>query len=49
LHQLTTEENRPTSVALAEDLEATLTHLDEAITESGAVVTHDPMPTLQDR
>ncbi|MEO8341673.1 MAG: ATP-binding protein, partial [Nitrospirota bacterium] len=29
-----------------EDLEAALTHLDGAIKESGATVTHDPMPTL---
>jgi PAS domain S-box-containing protein len=45
--RLTTEEDRPTSVALDEDLEAALTHLDQAITESDASVTHDPMPTLQ--
>ncbi len=44
--RLTTEEGRPSSVALDEDLEAALTHLDQAITESGASVTHDPMPTL---
>ncbi|HEY1896215.1 MAG TPA: hypothetical protein VGG62_08095, partial [Terracidiphilus sp.] len=45
--RLTTEEDRPSSVALDEDLEAALTHLDQAIMESGASVTHDPMPTLQ--
>lgn len=45
--RLTTEEDRPSSVALDEDLEAALTHLDQAIIESGASVTHDPMPTLQ--
>lgn len=45
--RLTTEEERPSSVALDEDLEAALTHLDQAIKESGASVTHDPMPTLQ--
>jgi light-regulated signal transduction histidine kinase (bacteriophytochrome) len=45
--RLTTEEDRPSSVALDEDLEAALTHLDQAITESGASVTHDPLPTLQ--
>ena len=44
--RLTTEEGRPVSVALDEDLEAALTHLDGAIKESGATVTHDPMPTL---
>lgn len=45
--RVATEEERPSSVALDEDLEAALTHLDQAITESGASVTHDPMPTLQ--
>ncbi len=44
--RLTTEVDRPVSVALDEDLETALTHLDEAIKESGATVTHDPMPTL---
>ncbi len=43
---LITEEQRPSSVSLDEDLEAALTHLDQAITESGATVTHDPLPTL---
>jgi PAS domain S-box-containing protein len=43
--RLTTEEERPSSVALDEDLEAALTHLDQAIEESGASVTHDPLPT----
>src|SRR5205823_8898017 len=45
--RLTTEEQRPSSVALDEDLEAALTHLDRAIQESAASVTHDPMPTVQ--
>lgn len=45
--RLTTEQERPSSIALDEDLEAALTHLDQAINESGASVTHDPMPTLQ--
>jgi light-regulated signal transduction histidine kinase (bacteriophytochrome) len=45
--RLTTEEERPSSVALDEDLEAALTHLDQAIIESGASITHDPMPTLE--
>jgi PAS domain S-box-containing protein len=44
--RLTTELERPVSIALDEDLEAALTHLDGAIKESGASVTHDPMPTL---
>jgi PAS domain S-box-containing protein len=44
--RLTTEIERPPSVALDEDLEAALTHLDKAIQESGGCVTHDPMPTL---
>lgn len=42
----TTEQERPSSVALDEDLEAALTHLEQAVKESGASVTHDPMPTL---
>jgi len=45
--RLATEEERPSSVALDDDLEAALTHLDQAIEESGASVTHDPLPTLQ--
>ncbi len=44
--RLTTEEERPCSVALDEDIEAALTHLAQAIAESGAKVTHDPLPTL---
>lgn len=44
--RLTTENERPSSIALDEDLEAALTHLDQAITESGASITHDPLPTL---
>ena len=44
--RLTTEIERPSSIALDEDLEAALTYLDDAIKESGAVVTHNPMPTL---
>src|ERR1700681_454351 len=42
-----TEEDRPSSVALDEDLEAALTHLTQAVEESGASITHDPMPTIQ--
>lgn len=45
--RLATEHERPSSAALDEDLEAALSHLDQAITESGATVTHDPLPTLQ--
>ena len=45
--RLKTEVERPSSIALDEDLEAALTHLNQAITESGASITHDPMPTLQ--
>jgi chemotaxis family two-component system sensor kinase Cph1 len=30
-----------------EDLEAALTHLTQAVEESGASITHDPMPTIQ--
>jgi len=44
--RIATEEERPSSVTLDEDLEAALTHLDQAIKESEASVTHDPMPTL---
>ncbi len=44
--RLTTEHERPSSIALDEDLEAALTHLNQAIIESGASVTHDPLPTL---
>jgi PAS domain S-box-containing protein len=43
----TTEDERPTSVTLDEDLEAALTHLTQAIEESGASVTHDPLPTVR--
>ncbi len=43
----TTEEERPSSIALDEDLEAALTHLDQAIKECQATITHDPLPTLQ--
>jgi light-regulated signal transduction histidine kinase (bacteriophytochrome) len=44
--RLTTEEERPSSIALDEDLEAAITHLDQAIQESDARITHDPLPTL---
>ena len=44
--RIATEEERPSSIALDEDLEAALTHLGQAIQESEASITHDPMPTL---
>jgi len=44
--RLATEEERPSSIALDEDLEAALTNLDQAIKDSAASVTHDPMPIL---
>jgi len=44
--RIATELERPSSIALDEDLEAALTHLDQAVKESGAVITHDPMPTV---
>jgi PAS domain S-box-containing protein len=43
----TTEEERPASVGLDEDLETALTHLTQAVEESGASITHDPMPIVQ--
>lgn len=42
-----TEEERPTSVCLDEDLEAALSHLNQAVEESEGCVTHDPLPVLQ--
>jgi PAS domain S-box-containing protein len=44
--RVTAEETRPASVALDEDFEAALTQLHQAIEESDAQVTHDPLPTL---
>jgi PAS domain S-box-containing protein len=41
-----TEIERPVSVALDEDLETAITNLSQAISESGAVVTHDALPSL---
>ena len=44
----TTEIERPSSIALDEDLEAApLTQLTQAIDESGASVTHDPLLAMQ--
>ena len=45
--RVTTQDERPDSVAIDEDLEAALTNLDEVIKACDAVVTHDPMPVLQ--
>jgi PAS domain S-box-containing protein len=45
--RVTTQEERPASVSIDEDLETALTNLDEAIKESDAIVTHDPMPILR--
>jgi PAS domain S-box-containing protein len=42
-----TEEERPASVSLDEDLEAALTHLTQAVEESSATITHDPMPIIE--
>jgi PAS domain S-box-containing protein len=42
-----TEEGRPTSVCLDGDLEAALSHLNQAVEESGGCVTHDPLPVLE--
>lgn len=44
--QNATEVDRPLSVSLDEDLETAITHLSHAIHESGALVTHDALPTL---
>ncbi len=43
----TTEQERPSSVRLDEDIESALTLLGQAIQESGGTVTHDPLPTVQ--
>lgn len=45
--RIATEVERPVSLTLDEDLETAITHLSQAIQESGAVITHDAMPTLQ--
>lgn len=42
-----TEVNRPGSYALDQDLETALTQLQALIEETGAVVTHDALPTLE--
>ncbi|MCU1328228.1 MAG: sensor signal transduction histidine kinase [Bryobacterales bacterium] len=44
--RVATQEERPDSVALDEDFEAALTHLQDAIEDAGASVTHDPLPSL---
>ncbi len=45
--RLAAEDERPSSIALDEDLEAALSLLGQAVAESGAAVTHDPLPTLR--
>jgi len=45
--RMTTQEDRPSSAAIDEDLEAAITHLEEAVKASGATITHDPMPVLE--
>ena len=45
--RLTTENERPASVYLDEDLETAITLLSHAIEESGAAVTHDAMPLVR--
>ncbi len=45
--RLTTEGGGPCSVAIDDDLETALTDLSQLVTESGAVITHDPMPAVQ--
>lgn len=44
--RVTAEEQRSASAELDEDLEAALTHLRQAIDESGGTITHYPLPTL---
>lgn len=44
--RVTADEERICSVALDEDLETALTYLHQAVDESGATITHDPLPTL---
>jgi len=44
--QITTETERPSSIALDEDLETALTNLTETVVETGAIITHDPLPTI---
>ena len=42
-----TELDRPSSYSLDQDVETAISFLDVAIKESGAVVTHDPLPEIQ--
>jgi PAS domain S-box-containing protein len=44
---IATEEERPSSIALDEALEVAIAQLSQSIAESGAAVTHDPMPTVR--
>lgn len=45
--RITTEEDRPASYSLDQDLETAISLLETAIRDSGAVVTHDPLPEVQ--
>jgi two-component system, chemotaxis family, sensor kinase Cph1 len=42
-----TEVDRPSSIALDQDIETALTQLQQRIEESNAIVTHDPLPEIQ--
>src|SRR3954453_7352459 len=42
-----TEKDRPSSYSLDTDLETALTHLAGLITNTNAIVTHDPLPAVQ--
>ncbi len=43
----TVRDDRPSSVALDEDVEAAISHLAQAIEECGGVVTHEALPVVQ--
>ena len=45
--QLSNEENAVTSVHLDEDLETAITLLQSSIQDTGAVITHDPLPVVR--
>ncbi len=45
--RVTTEVDRPSSYSLDKDLDTALTQLQQAIEESKATVTHDPLPEVQ--
>ncbi len=42
-----TEIDRPSSYSMDQDLETALTQLQKLIEETGAVITHDPLPNMQ--